>query len=548
MPPGVEKTNGIIPDAVKYDKMHPFEFPRQKSLVLPEIKNPFSHRLHFNWYDYAKIALMTITIFPIRCLAIVIILLLAWPLACLGMAGRKEEEKNEPISGWRSRVRIIVELLWRSMFFAGGFHWIRVIGERASAMKAPIIAIAPHSSFMDGMVPSGCMLWSAVVAKAEAANVPIFGKLIKYTQPVFVRREDANSRTNTIKEIKERAQSGGKWPQIVIFPEGTCTNRSALITFKPGAFYPGVPVQPVCIRYPNRFDTVTWTWDGPGALLVFWLTLCQFHNYMEVEFLPVYNPSDEEIADPKLYAHNVRALMAENLGVPATDHTYDDCRLMMYAAKRNMPMTSGLVEFQKLSRKLGINFDNMKELLDKFSSITDEKGHITLEVFANHLGLPVNDTVKEVFDMYDRDGSGTIDFREYVIGLSLISMPANTDETLQLAFRLFDVHGDGYITLPELTSILHHSFNMEDIEILKLFNEVDANKDEKITYDEFKAYAVKKPEYARLFTTYRELRARADESLDIPDNGNGGLKMRKMKKMNANANCNIMAPGITKTD
>jgi 1-acyl-sn-glycerol-3-phosphate acyltransferase len=99
-------------------------------------------------------------------------------------------------------------------------------------------------------------------------------ELTKYTQPVFVSREDPNSRQNTIKEIRQRAQTKGAWPQIIIFPEGTCTNRKCLITFKPGmfctlcsllivndisfflrfylgAFYPGVPVQPVCIRYPN---------------------------------------------------------------------------------------------------------------------------------------------------------------------------------------------------------------------------------------------------------------------------------------------------------
>ena len=51
----------------------------------------------------------------------------------------------------------------------------------------------------------------------------------------------------------------------MLFPEGTCTNRSCLIQFKPGAFYPGAPVQPVVVRYPNRLDTVTWTWEGPNA-------------------------------------------------------------------------------------------------------------------------------------------------------------------------------------------------------------------------------------------------------------------------------------------
>lgn len=37
-----------------------------------------------------------------------------------------------------------------------------------------------------------------------------------------------------------------------------------------------------------------------------------------------------------------------------------------------------------------------------------------------------------------QDGSGHIDFREYVIGMSMISEPAGSDETVQLAFKLFD--------------------------------------------------------------------------------------------------------------
>ena len=37
-----------------------------------------------------------------------------------------------------------------------------------------------------------------------------------------------------------------------------------------------------------------------------------------------------------------------------------------------------------------------------------------------------------------QDGSGHIDFREYVIGMSMISEPAGNEETVQLAFKLFD--------------------------------------------------------------------------------------------------------------
>ena len=60
--------------------------------------------------------------------------------------------------------------------------------------------------------------------------------LLKYTQPVLVKREDPNSRQNTVKEIQNRAQTG-EWPQILIFPEGTCTNRSCLISFKLGMIF-----------------------------------------------------------------------------------------------------------------------------------------------------------------------------------------------------------------------------------------------------------------------------------------------------------------------
>lgn len=64
-----------------------------------------------------------------------------------------------------------------------------------------------------------------------------FTELLDFLQPVYVSRTDQNSRITTIEEIKRRSQKGSNWPQIMIFPEGTCTNASCLITFKGGNFY-----------------------------------------------------------------------------------------------------------------------------------------------------------------------------------------------------------------------------------------------------------------------------------------------------------------------
>ena len=71
---------------------------------------------------------------------------------------------------------------------------------------------------------------------------------------IDIFQADKNSRIETIKEIRRRAHDKN-WHPIAIFPEGTCTNRMAYISFKPGAFIPGLPVQPVLLKYKDRVRT-----------------------------------------------------------------------------------------------------------------------------------------------------------------------------------------------------------------------------------------------------------------------------------------------------
>ena len=53
-----------------------------------------------------------------------------------------------------------------------------------------------------------------------------------------------------------------------------------------------------------------------------WYLLANPFNRVEVEFLPVYKPNPDEIADPELFAKNVQIEMAKQLQIPATDITY----------------------------------------------------------------------------------------------------------------------------------------------------------------------------------------------------------------------------------
>lgn len=483
--------------------LRPPMVPRQASFFPPPVPNPFVQQTRISAARRLQIFLLGIILLPVRLLLVALILLLAWPFAAIATACCPEK-LTHPISGWRRKIaQPALKFLGHALFFSMGFM-VTVKGKIASPSEAPIFVVAPHSTFFDGIA---CVVAGlpSLVSRNENAQTPLVGRLLRAVQPVLVSRVDPDSRKNTINEIRKRATSGGEWPQILVFPEGTCTNRSCLITFKPGAFIPGVPVQPILLRYPNKLDTATWTWQGYTFIQLCVLTFCQLFTKVEVEFLPVQAPSDEEKNDPVLFASRVRNLMAEALAIPVTDHTYEDCRLMISAGQLMLPMEAGLVEFTKISRKLKLDWDGIRKHLDEYASIASSSkgGRIGIEEFAEYLKLPVSDVLRQLFALFDRNNDGSIDFREYVIGLAVLCNPANTEEIIQVAFKLFDVDEDGYITEQEFCTILQASLGVPDLDVSGLFREI-AHGDS-VSYEEFKSFALKHPEYAKIFTTYLDL-------------------------------------------
>lgn len=67
----------------------------------------------------------------------------------------------------------------RAMFFIGSFHYVKVTGVQASPKVAPILVVAPHSSFFDAIVAIVATYYGppAAVAKAETAMLPFFGSM-----------------------------------------------------------------------------------------------------------------------------------------------------------------------------------------------------------------------------------------------------------------------------------------------------------------------------------------------------------------------------------
>ncbi|XP_058443932.1 lysophosphatidylcholine acyltransferase isoform X1 [Malaya genurostris] len=458
--------------------------------------NPFVHKLIWDDpVDKIKTAFLTVFLLPFRVILILICLVIAWTLANIGLYGLSRDElRTKPLSGWRRQLRVLTGQMMRLLFVFGSFNCIRTKGERASPKEAPVICVAPHTAFYDSI----CVIMfgpSAVVAKYETASLPFFGKLIDYAQPIYVCREDPNSRQNTIKEIIERANSKEDWPQILIFPEGTCTNRTSLIQFKPGAFYPAVPIQPVLVRYPNKVDTVTWTWEGPDAFHLLWRTLTQFHTFCEIEFLPVYIPNEEEKRDPKLYARNVRNLMARELGIPISDYTFDDCKLMTFVKNVNMPYAAFSADIEKLRKTLGLDKLTIeKQIVTTETRFSDDNSFLTIEEFSSKLHIPADDeSTKKLFRIFVKPPRmDVIDFREYLLlSLFLVTLYSPKLNFVKVLFQLYGE--DGKVSRQSFFETLQYLVKINQQEVDSIFVMADNENLGRISFEQFSEVVDKFP-------------------------------------------------------
>lgn len=314
------------------------------------------------------------------------------------------------------------------MFFVCGFFHVKIIGKQASPDEARILAVAPHSSFFDALAVI-IMGAPSVVAKAETSAIPFWGSIIRYTQPVLVHRNDPNSRQNTIRQIVERSDKNESWQQVLIFPEGTCTNRSSFIPFRPGAFLPGVPIQPVILRYDNRMDTVTWTWEGLPAWKVIVYSLSQFYTNLTIEFLEPYVPDEKEVQNPSLFANNLRSVMAGRLGISSTDCSYFDYLRIEKSQRRGKAL-------QKLQRKLD---EPLLETTSYIEQLAEEEVTVAADNLDIHsrIGLSQNapDLAMVVDDLLTADKA---DLRHLRLSVLLCDSSNSVQCFLDSSFSLFD--------------------------------------------------------------------------------------------------------------
>ena len=94
----------------------------------------------------------------------------------------------------------------------------------------------------------------------------------------------------------------------------------------------------------------------------------------------------------------------------------------------------------------------------------------------------------EVFEEIDFNGDGNINYNEF-IAVNMKKEEIVSNQGLKMAFDLFDLDGNGFITCEELKETL--PIELEERSWEELMKEIDCNKDNTISFDEFKTMMVK---------------------------------------------------------
>uniref|UniRef100_A0A1J3D0N8 non-specific serine/threonine protein kinase n=1 Tax=Noccaea caerulescens TaxID=107243 RepID=A0A1J3D0N8_NOCCA len=133
--------------------------------------------------------------------------------------------------------------------------------------------------------------------------------------------------------------------------------------------------------------------------------------------------------------------------------------------------------------------EDIKEMFNKMD--TDNDGIVTIEELKGGLrdfGTQLAESeVQMLIEAVDTKGKGTLDYGEFV-AVSLHLQKVANDEHLRKAFSYFDKDGNGYILPKELCDALKEDGGDDCVDVANdIFQEVDTDKDGRISYEEFAA-------------------------------------------------------------
>lgn len=142
------------------------------------------------------------------------------------------------------------------------------------------------------------------------------------------------------------------------------------------------------------------------------------------------------------------------------------------------------------------------------------KGVLTAEEFKKEYStfFPLGNAsefAKHVFRVFDQNDDGLLDFREFVCGFSVV-LRGRMEDKLEFSFQMYDINGNGFISREEMSEVLSAMYKVESFlsnaldhvdpeeRTDSIFNQMDANCDDKLSLEEFIQGVKKDPQLVKI--------------------------------------------------
>jgi lysophosphatidylcholine acyltransferase / lyso-PAF acetyltransferase len=204
--------------------------------------------------------------------------------------------------------------------------------------------VSNHCGWVDIIIVMA-RYFPAFAARSQTKYLPLIGPISRAMSCLYVDRATQGQGIASLVRDRMQATYNGDMPgarPMLLFPEGTTTNGNYLLPFRTGAFIAGVPLQPIVLQY-HHSGRVSPCWESISAAKHIFLMLCEPFHSVTLYQLPVYLPNEGEMADPKMYAANVRQVMRQFAGLKDASATFlDKLRYHSYLRKKH-----GIVDKKK---------------------------------------------------------------------------------------------------------------------------------------------------------------------------------------------------------
>ena len=159
-------------------------------------------------------------------------------------------------------------------------------------------------------------------------------------------------------------------------------------------------------------------------------------------------------------------------------------------------------QLAQLASETHFNEEEIHRLYAAFVKIAgrDTPDHlIQPEEFFVALGIQNVEYGNKIFKAFDKSNNGTIEFDEYIRGISSVCERASVEERARFCFDIYDIDHSGHIGYNELYDIVSVSLSSDprakvpEVQIrkiaAKLFRDIDKSQDNSISFEEFLAMA-----------------------------------------------------------